>query len=139
MIDIVFFHSPKGGKNPLAKDYRRPHEPFVHDAKARDAVIKQRFKASKIPEFLDAIVIGSGVGGLTSGVLLARAGKKVLVLEQHDQAGGCCHSFVEKGFEFDTGIHYIGSMYDGSVDRVLLDQLTCNQLRWAKMDDAFDT
>ena len=38
----VFFHSPKGGKNPLAKDYRRPHEPFVHDAKARDAVIKQR-------------------------------------------------------------------------------------------------
>ncbi|KAK3760737.1 hypothetical protein RRG08_027307 [Elysia crispata] len=135
----VFFHSPKGGKNPLAKDYRRPHEPFVHDAKARDAVIKQRFKASKIPEFLDAIVIGSGVGGLTSGVLLARAGKKVLVLEQHDQAGGCCHSFVEKGFEFDTGIHYIGSMYDGSVDRVLLDQLTCNQLRWAKMDDAFDT
>ncbi|KAK3758726.1 hypothetical protein RRG08_012392 [Elysia crispata] len=135
----VFFHSPKGGKNPLAKDYRRPHEPFVHDAKARDAVIKQRFKASKIPEFLDAIVIGSGVGGLTSGVLLARAGKKVLVLEQHDQAGGCCHSFVEKGFEFDTGIHYIGSMYDGSVDRVLLDQLTCNQLRWAKMDDTFDT
>ncbi|GFS02439.1 all-trans-retinol 13,14-reductase [Elysia marginata] len=135
----VFFHPVKGGKNPLAKDYRRPHEGFIHDVKARDAVIKQRFKASKVPEHLDVIVIGSGIGGLTSGVLLARAGKKVLVLEQHDQAGGCCHSFVEKGFEFDTGIHYIGSMYDGSVDRVLLDQLTCDQLKWAKMDDAFDT
>ena len=49
------------------------------------------------------ILIGSGAGGLVAALLLARAGKKVLVLEQHDQAGGCCHTFVEKGFEFDTG------------------------------------
>ena len=35
--------------------------------------------------------------------MLAKAGKKVLVLEQHDQAGGCCHTFIEKGFEFDVG------------------------------------
>jgi hypothetical protein len=62
------------------------------------------FKASKVPENLDTIIIGSGMGGLSVGVLLARAGKKVLVLEQHDQAGGCCHTFHDKGFEFDTGI-----------------------------------
>jgi len=47
--------------------------------------------------------VGSGIGGLTTAVLLGRAGYKVLVLEQHDQAGGCCHTFVDKGYEFDTG------------------------------------
>ncbi|XP_005089177.1 all-trans-retinol 13,14-reductase [Aplysia californica] len=135
----VFFRGQKAGKNPFATDYRRPPEPFVHDTKARDAVLKQKFKTSKVPEKLDAIVIGSGIGGLTTGVLLSRVGKKVLVLEQHDQAGGCCHSFVEKGFEFDTGIHYIGNVHEGSDNKSLLDQLTGGQLRWNKMDDAFDT
>lgn len=61
------------------------------------------FLASKVPKDLDAIIIGSGVGGLGLAVLLARVGKKVLVLEQHDRAGGCCHTFTEKGFEFDVG------------------------------------
>lgn len=48
-------------------------------------------------------MIGSGIGGLTAAATLAKAGKKVLLLEQHDQAGGCCHTFIEKGFEFDVG------------------------------------
>lgn len=61
------------------------------------------FLASKVPENLDAIIIGSGIGGLGLAVLLAKVGKKVLVLEQHDRAGGCCHTFTEKGFEFDVG------------------------------------
>lgn len=56
-----------------------------------------------MPENLDAIVIGSGIGGLGIAVLLAKVGKRVLVLEQHDRAGGCCHTFTEKGFEFDVG------------------------------------
>ena len=49
---------------------------------------------------LDAIIIGSGIGGMTTGVLMAKSGKKVLVLEQHDQAGGCCHTFIDKGIFF---------------------------------------
>lgn len=62
-------------------------------------------------------MIGSGIGGLTTAALLSKAGKKVLVLEQHDQAGGCCHTFVEKGFEFDVGtmdmsIHFVGLVSD---------------------------
>lgn len=35
-------------------------------------------------------------------------GKRVLILEQHDIIGGCTHTFSEKGFEFDTGVHYLG-------------------------------
>ena len=49
---------------------------------------------------LDAIIIGSGIGGMTTGVLMAKSGKKVLVLEQHDQAGGCCHTFIDKGKKY---------------------------------------
>lgn len=61
------------------------------------------FLASRVPQDLDAIVIGSGIGGLSIAVLLAKVGKKVLVIEQHGRAGGCCHTFSEKGFEFDIG------------------------------------
>lgn len=61
------------------------------------------FKKEKVPENLDAIVIGSGIGGMTAAATLAKLGKRVLVLEQHDQAGGCCHTYSEKGFEFDIG------------------------------------
>lgn len=61
------------------------------------------FTQQKVPKDLDAIVVGSGIGGLAIAAILAKVGKKVLVLEQHDQAGGCCHTFVEKGYEFDVG------------------------------------
>ena len=61
------------------------------------------FELDKVPDNLDTIVIGSGSGGLTTALLLARAGQNVVVLEQQKKAGGCCHTFVEKGYEFDTG------------------------------------
>ncbi|PVD31233.1 hypothetical protein C0Q70_06645 [Pomacea canaliculata] len=129
---------PRAGRNPFATDSRKPREPLVTDPHARDAVLKQRFKQNKVPDNLDAIVIGSGAGGLTAAILLAKAGKRVVVVEQHDQAGGCCHTFEEKGFEFDTGIHYIGDM-ENSTSRQLLDQITDGQLDWICTDQIFDT
>lgn len=52
---------------------------------------------------LDAIIIGSGIGGLTAAGMLARYGKRVLVCESHSIAGGAAHSFKRRGFEFDSG------------------------------------
>ena len=52
---------------------------------------------------LDAIIIGSGIGGLTAAAMLARYGMRVLVCESHAIAGGAAHSFQRRGFTFDSG------------------------------------
>ena len=51
----------------------------------------------------DVIIIGSGIGGLTAGALLARYGKKVAIFESHSLAGGAAHAFTRDGFKFDSG------------------------------------
>ncbi|XP_062389041.1 all-trans-retinol 13,14-reductase [Sardina pilchardus] len=126
------------GPNPFDNDTREPLKPLVNDHKVKNKVLKQGFLASKVPENLDAIVIGSGIGGLGLAVLLAKVGKRVLVLEQHDRAGGCCHTFIEKGFEFDVGIHYIGDLLEHKPFRCMLDQLTNGQLQWEPLNNPYD-
>ena len=61
----------------------------------------------------DIIIIGSGLGGLQSGVILSRKGYKVLVLEKNHQIGGSLQTFKRKGCTFSTGMHYIGSLDEG--------------------------
>jgi all-trans-retinol 13,14-reductase len=56
----------------------------------------------------DSIIIGSGAGGLSAAICLARAGQKVAVIEQHYVPGGWCHSFYIDGHRFSPGVHYIG-------------------------------
>lgn len=53
----------------------------------------------------DIIIIGSGLGGLTAGAKLAKEGKKVLLIEQHDRPGGCATTFKRKDFTFEVGLH----------------------------------
>lgn len=61
----------------------------------------------------DIVVIGSGIGGLVAGALLARYGKSVIVCESHTIPGGAIHSFSREGFHFDSG----ASFYCGLSDR----------------------
>lgn len=75
----------------------------------------------------DGIVIGSGAGGLTAAVALAQAGKKMLVLEQHDRPGGWTHSFTLEGYRFSPGVHYIGDLQEGGGLRRIYDGLGVSQ------------
>ncbi len=71
----------------------------------------------------DAIVIGSGAGGLGAAVALSNLGKRVLVLEQHYLPGGWTHTFALEGHRFSPGVHYIGQMQEGGLSRRLFEGL----------------
>ena len=84
---------------------------------------------------LDTIIIGSGAGGLSCAIALAKAEQKVLVLEQHSVAGGWCHSFKLKGYKYTPGIHYIGLLGEGESTSELYKGLgIANDLTFFKMN-----
>jgi all-trans-retinol 13,14-reductase len=93
------------------------------------------------PAGWDAIVIGSGLGGLTAASLLARhAHKRVLVLERHYTAGGFTHTFHRPGYEWDVGVHYVGDVHrPHSLLRRVFDHLSDGELAWADMGEVYDT
>ncbi len=59
----------------------------------------------------DFIIIGGGLGGLTAGAKLAKEGKKILLLEQHDRPGGCATTFKRKEFTMEVGLHEMEGLY----------------------------
>lgn len=100
----------------------------------------QSFKKQyKLDGPYEVIVIGSGIGSLTAAAVLAKEGKKVLVLERHYVAGGYTHVFKRPGYEWDVGIHYIGEMHRrNSMTRKLFDYVTDGKLKWADMGEVYD-
>lgn len=100
--------------------------------------IGRRYRASRLDGPYDALVIGSGMGGLTAAALLSELGWRVAVLEQHYTAGGATHSYARAGYEWDVGVHYIGDMGARTTVRRLMDFLTGGRLEWAPMDAHYD-
>jgi all-trans-retinol 13,14-reductase len=98
------------------------------------------YKQNPVADQWDAIVIGSGIGGLAAAALLAKhGGKRVLVLERHYVAGGFTHTFHRPGCEWDVGVHYIGQVQDpDSPGRRIFDHVTGGRLKWNPMPEVYD-
>ncbi|KAL3915009.1 MAG: hypothetical protein SGILL_005846 [Bacillariaceae sp.] len=101
-----------------------------------------KFSPDLVPSVpLDAIVIGSGAGGCACSNLLAQAGKKVLLLEQHEErTGGCTHTFRIEGCEWDTGLHYTSEGMGSPMHRAgaLMRFMTRGKQEWKRLNDPYD-
>lgn len=86
----------------------------------------------------DAIIIGGGLGGLECGRMLAAYGRHVAVLERSTRVGGCLQSYRRKGFNLDTGFHYIGGLGKGEALHDDFRRLGLLSLPWQRMDPVFD-
>lgn len=86
------------------------------------------------------VIIGSGLGGLSCGTILAKNGYEVLVLEQASQIGGCLQCFTRHGVKFETGMHFIGSAADGQTIYKLMRYLEIDkQVKLSPLDpDGYD-
>ena len=93
----------------------------------------------EIPETpWDYIVIGSGMGGMVSAAMLAKLGRRVLVLEQHNIPGGFTQMFKRPGYRWDVGVHIVGEMSEMSYLGRLLQTLTDGRLQWEPVGDVYD-
>ena len=101
--------------------------------------IGKRYRANRLNGDYDALVIGSGIGGLTAAACLSSLGYKVAVFEQHYTAGGFTHSYCRNGYEWDVGVHYIGDVgVKTTLARRLFDFISNSQLQWQAMDSCYD-
>ena len=80
------------------------------------------------------IIIGSGLGGLSCGVILARNGYQVTILEQGTQIGGCLQCFRRDGVKFETGMHFIGSAERGQTLHRLMHYLEMDNIPLSRLD-----
>jgi len=76
----------------------------------------------------DVIVVGAGLGGLSCAGMLAKNGKRVLVLEKHNKVGGYAHQFTRKAgkdikYHFDVALHVTGSLGEGGFSRRILEDI----------------
>ena len=100
--------------------------------------IGRRYREERLAGPYDALVIGSGIGGLTVAALLSELGRRVAVFEQHYTAGGATHSYERAGYEWDVGVHYVGDMGAKTSVRRMMDFLTAGRQQWAPMDPHYD-
>ncbi|MCC6336557.1 MAG: NAD(P)/FAD-dependent oxidoreductase [Myxococcales bacterium] len=102
--------------------------------------VGKSFKQQPPAGKFDAIIIGSGIGGLSCAAMLARhGGQRVLVLERHYRAGGFTHTFERPGYEWDVGVHYVGQVGERGGMRHIFDRLTDGRLKWAALPEVYDS
>jgi phytoene dehydrogenase-like protein len=82
----------------------------------------------------DVIIIGAGMSGLICACYLARAGMKVIVVEQHNKPGGYCTSFKRQGFTFDAAAHSLGGFTYGNLGNIFRDIGLLKKVKFNKFD-----
>ena len=87
----------------------------------------------------DVIVIGSGMGGMTTATALSRMGHKVLLLEKAQTIGGLTHTFSRDGFSWDVGLHYCGMFGPDEPGDKLLDWLSGETVEFQSIGTVYDT
>jgi all-trans-retinol 13,14-reductase len=87
----------------------------------------------------DVIVIGSGMGGMTTTTALSRMGHRVLLLERAQTIGGLTHTFSRDGFSWDVGLHYCGMFGDDEPADKVLDWLSGETVQFASIGTVYDT
>ncbi len=87
----------------------------------------------------DALVIGSGLGGLSAALRLANSGREVLILEAAREFGGYLNPFRRRDFRFDVGLHYVGGLENGQSFRAVLEALgVANRVSFTRLPDEYD-
>lgn len=87
----------------------------------------------------DAVIIGAGMSGLVCGCYLAKAGMKVLIVEQHNKPGGYCTSFKRQGFTFDAAAHAFGGYRENGIVRQVFRDLEADKKIKVNRFDPTDT
>ena len=87
----------------------------------------------------DVLIIGTGMGGLVCGNVLAKQGYTVCMIEKNKQLGGCLQIYVRNRVIFDSGVHYIGGLDKGQNLHQIFKWLgLMDELKLEKMDPDFD-
>lgn len=88
----------------------------------------------------DVIVVGSGAGGVAAGLVVARSGHSLLVLEAAPAFGGCMSPMQKAGYSFDMGVHYLGQLAEGDRFWVALEEIgLAGRVQFVELDpDAID-
>lgn len=94
--------------------------------------------SSPASDEFDVIVIGSGMGGMTTAAALSRFDHKVLLLEQAPAIGGLTHSFSRNGFTWDVGLHYCGTFGPDQFAGKILDWLSGGAIAFRSVGTVYD-
>jgi all-trans-retinol 13,14-reductase len=86
----------------------------------------------------DVIVIGSGMGGMTTAAALSRLDHRVLLLEQAQTIGGLTHTFSRGGFTWDVGLHYCGLFGHEQFAGRILDWISGGTIEFRSVGTVYD-